>query len=148
MHNFVSGPNFRLNLFSLFRETNVFVSYLFINEMIVGPLLAEGNWRIENHFFMCCPSLKACLVRQILWCGVSHNCYKYCNWNLRIHSGGKSVKNCDVEYPKIVTNAEIEIWKYTVEIQVLYVKYFDVEYAKIVTNAAIEGFLLVHAPGS
>ena len=119
MHNFVPGPNFRLNLVSFFRETNVFVLYLLINEMIIGPLLAEGNRRIENHFFMSCCSLEACFVRQVLWCGVKHNCYKCCNWHFKIHSIEKSQTSfvrqvlwCGVCNLTIVTNAAIKFKQY------------------------------------
>ena len=43
MYNFVSGPNFRFNLISYIRETVVFISYLLIDVVVIGPLLAKGN---------------------------------------------------------------------------------------------------------
>ena len=66
MYNFLSGPNFRHNRISYFRETVVFVSYLLINKVVIGPLLAKGYRRIENHFFVRCCSLEARFVRQVL----------------------------------------------------------------------------------
>ena len=66
MHNLAPGPNFRFNLISYFRETDVFIENLLIDVMVISPLLAEGNGRIENRFFMQRRSLEARLVRQVL----------------------------------------------------------------------------------
>ena len=62
MHNFAPGPNLRFDLISYFRETDVFVENLLINEIVISPLFAKGNGGIENHFFMQRRSLEAGLV--------------------------------------------------------------------------------------
>ena len=66
MHNFAPGPNFGFDLISYFRETDVFVENLLIDVMVISPLLAKGNGRIENRFFMQRRSLEARLVHQVL----------------------------------------------------------------------------------
>ena len=80
LHNFAPGPNLRFDLISYFRETDVFAENLFIDEIVISPLFAKGNGGIENHFFMQRRSLEAGLVHQVLWCWVSNNCDKCCNY--------------------------------------------------------------------
>ena len=79
MHNFVSGPNLRHNVFSYVMKAEVFVEDLPIHVISIGPFFAEGNRGIENHFFVRCRSLEAGLVLQVFGCRVCNNGYKCCN---------------------------------------------------------------------